>query len=68
MAPKRRTTRLNPGAKPTPVTETHTTTSVTNAQIQAMVNEGVTAALIARDATRNSDDNHTSGMGARRPV
>ncbi|GKF36983.1 hypothetical protein Tco_0113741, partial [Tanacetum coccineum] len=53
MAPKRRTTRLNPGATPTPVTDTHTTTSVTNAQIQAIC-----------DATRNGDDNHTSGTGA----
>ncbi|GJR38030.1 hypothetical protein Tco_1213714 [Tanacetum coccineum] len=61
MAPKRRTTRLNPSATPTPVTNTHTTTSVTNAQIQAMINEGVTAALAARDATRNGDDSHTSG-------
>ncbi|GJZ22837.1 putative reverse transcriptase domain-containing protein [Tanacetum coccineum] len=68
MAPKRKTTRLNPGATPTPVTDTHTTTSVTNAQIQAMINEGVTAALAARDATRNGDDSHTSGTGARRPV
>ncbi|GKA39239.1 putative reverse transcriptase domain-containing protein [Tanacetum coccineum] len=42
--------------------------SVTNAQIQAMINEGVTAALAARDATRNGDDSHTSGTGARRPV
>ncbi|GJX53419.1 putative reverse transcriptase domain-containing protein [Tanacetum coccineum] len=40
MAPKRKTTRLNPDATPTPVTDTHTTTSVTNAQIQAMINEG----------------------------
>ncbi|GKG08990.1 hypothetical protein Tco_0334822, partial [Tanacetum coccineum] len=33
--------------KPTPtlVTDTHTTTSITNAQIQAMINEGVTTAL-----------------------
>ncbi|GJV30847.1 putative reverse transcriptase domain-containing protein [Tanacetum coccineum] len=68
MAPKRRTTRLNPSATPTPVTDTHTTTSVTNAQIQAMINEGVTAALAARDATRNGDDSHTSGTGVRRPV
>ncbi|GJV50956.1 putative reverse transcriptase domain-containing protein [Tanacetum coccineum] len=68
MAPKRKTTRLNPSATPTPVTDTHTTTSVTNAQIQAMINEGVTAALAARDATRNGDDSHTSGTGARRPV
>ncbi|GKA86823.1 putative reverse transcriptase domain-containing protein [Tanacetum coccineum] len=53
---------------PTIVTDTHTTTSVTNAQIQAMINEGVAAALAARDATRNGDDSHTSGTGARRPV
>ncbi|GJW55124.1 putative reverse transcriptase domain-containing protein [Tanacetum coccineum] len=68
MAPKRRTTRLNPGATPTLVTDTHTTTSVTNAQIQAMINEGITAALATHDATRNGDDSHTSGTGARRPV
>ncbi|GKB86847.1 hypothetical protein Tco_0959119 [Tanacetum coccineum] len=68
MAPKRRTTRLNPSATPTPVTDTHTTTSVTNAQIQAMINKGVTAALAARDATMNDDDSHTSRTGARRPV
>ncbi|GKA12523.1 hypothetical protein Tco_0692069 [Tanacetum coccineum] len=68
MAPKRRTTRLNPGATPTSVTDTHTTTSVTNAQIQAMINEGVTAGLAARDATRNGDDSHTLGTGARRLV
>ncbi|GKG52249.1 hypothetical protein Tco_0547124 [Tanacetum coccineum] len=54
--------RLNPGATPTPVTDTHTTTSVTNAQLQAMIDEGITAALAVRDATRNGDDSHTSGM------
>ncbi|GJZ54443.1 putative reverse transcriptase domain-containing protein [Tanacetum coccineum] len=32
-----------------------------------MINEGVTAALVARDATRNGDDSHTSGTGAKRP-
>ncbi|GKD88564.1 putative reverse transcriptase domain-containing protein, partial [Tanacetum coccineum] len=68
MAPKKRTMRLNPGATPTPVIDTHTTTSVTNAQLQAMIDEGVTAALVARDATRNGNDSHTSGTGARRPV
>ncbi|GJV94024.1 putative reverse transcriptase domain-containing protein [Tanacetum coccineum] len=68
MAPKRKATRLNPDATPTPVTDTHTTTSVTNVQIQAMINEGVTTALAARDATRNGDDSHTSGMGVRRLV
>ncbi|GKA29891.1 hypothetical protein Tco_0716136 [Tanacetum coccineum] len=53
MAPKRRTTRE------TPITNTPTTTSVTNAQMQAMIDQGVTAALAARDATRNGDDSHT---------
>ncbi|GJX46433.1 hypothetical protein Tco_0271623 [Tanacetum coccineum] len=60
MAPKRRTTRLNPGATPIGTT---TTTSVTNAQLQAMIDEGVTAALAARDTTRNGDDSHSSGVG-----
>ncbi|GKD58510.1 hypothetical protein Tco_1296019 [Tanacetum coccineum] len=68
MAPRGRPTRLNPNATPTPVTDTHTTTSVTNAQIQAMINEGVTAALAASDATRNGNDSHTSETGVRRPV
>ncbi|GJR27863.1 hypothetical protein Tco_1104095 [Tanacetum coccineum] len=67
MAPKRKTTRLNPSATPTSVTDTHTTTSVTNAQIQAMINEGVTAALASSDAQKWRSS-HTSGTGARRPV
>ncbi|GJS39766.1 reverse transcriptase domain-containing protein [Tanacetum coccineum] len=58
MAPKRKT-------RSTPETTT-TTTSVTNAQLQAMIDQGVTAALAARDATRNGDDSHTSGTGVRR--
>ncbi|GJT38439.1 putative reverse transcriptase domain-containing protein [Tanacetum coccineum] len=33
-----------------------------------MINECVTTALAARDATRNGDDSHTSGTGVRRPV
>nr|GFB93979.1 hypothetical protein [Tanacetum cinerariifolium] len=33
-----------------------------------MIDEGVNAALAARDATRNGDDSHTSRTGARRPV
>ncbi|GJU31388.1 hypothetical protein Tco_1174977 [Tanacetum coccineum] len=63
MAPRGRPTRLNPGATPTPVTDTHTTTSVTSAQLQAMIDEGVTAVLAARATTRNGDDSHTSGTG-----
>ncbi|GJW16876.1 putative reverse transcriptase domain-containing protein [Tanacetum coccineum] len=43
-----------------------TTTSVTNAQLQAMIDQGVTAALAARDANRSGDDSHTSGTGVRR--
>nr|GEW60018.1 hypothetical protein [Tanacetum cinerariifolium] len=66
-APKRRTTRLNPGTTPV-TTPSTTTTSVTNAQLQAIINEGVNAALAACDATRNGDHSHTSGTGARRPV
>ncbi|GKA04036.1 hypothetical protein Tco_0676817 [Tanacetum coccineum] len=68
MAPKRKTTRLNPDATPTPVTDTHTTTSVTNAQIQAMINEGVTAALAARDATSIKGDESLLHEGCQRPV
>nr|GEV92050.1 putative reverse transcriptase domain-containing protein [Tanacetum cinerariifolium] len=62
MAPKR-TTRL------TPVITTlapETTTSVTNAKQQAMIDQGVTTTLAARDANRNGDDSHTPGTG--RPV
>ncbi|GKE38580.1 hypothetical protein Tco_1461985, partial [Tanacetum coccineum] len=43
MAPKR-ATRSNT----TP--ETTNTTSVTNSQLQAMIDQGVTIALVARDA------------------
>ncbi|GKB65872.1 hypothetical protein Tco_0927284 [Tanacetum coccineum] len=31
-----------------------------------MIDQGVTAALAARDANRNGDDSHTSGTGGRR--
>ncbi|GKF14459.1 reverse transcriptase domain-containing protein [Tanacetum coccineum] len=66
MAPRGRPTRLNPGTTPPPVTDPTTTTSVTSAQLQAMIDEGVTAVLAARATTRNGDDSHTSGTGARR--
>ncbi|GJY78892.1 putative reverse transcriptase domain-containing protein [Tanacetum coccineum] len=46
--------------------ETTNTTFVTNAQLQAMINQGVTAALAARDANTNGVDSHNSGTGARR--
>nr|GEX06041.1 putative reverse transcriptase domain-containing protein [Tanacetum cinerariifolium] len=62
MAPKQ-TIRSTPVIT-TPALET--TTSVTNAQLQAMIDQGVTAALATHDATRNGNDSHTSGTG--RPV
>nr|GEU34977.1 hypothetical protein [Tanacetum cinerariifolium] len=48
--------------------ETTNTTSVTNAQLQAMIDQGVTATLAARDALRstNGDNSHHSGMSVRR--
>ncbi|GJW94521.1 retrovirus-related pol polyprotein from transposon TNT 1-94 [Tanacetum coccineum] len=55
MAPKRRTTRLNPGATPTPVTDTHTTTSVTNAQLQAMIDEGRHEGVVWSDSLVSND-------------
>ncbi|GKD53955.1 hypothetical protein Tco_1287342, partial [Tanacetum coccineum] len=61
MAPKKRTTRLNPET----TTTTPTTTSVTNAQLKAMIDQGVTTALVARDANTNGVDSHNSGMGVR---
>ncbi|GJY82301.1 hypothetical protein Tco_0495677 [Tanacetum coccineum] len=64
MAPKR-ATRSTP-VTTTPAPTATTTTSVTNAQLQAMIDQGVTAALAVRDANRNGDDNHTSGTGGRR--
>nr|GFB87257.1 hypothetical protein [Tanacetum cinerariifolium] len=67
MAPKRRTMRLNP-CTTLVTTPSTTTTSITNAQLHAIINKGVNAALAARDATRNGDDSHTSGTGARRHV
>ncbi|GJW69158.1 reverse transcriptase domain-containing protein [Tanacetum coccineum] len=46
-------------------TASATTTTVTNAQLQAMIDQGVSAALAARDATRNGTDSHSSGTGVR---
>ncbi|GJT22049.1 hypothetical protein Tco_0891986 [Tanacetum coccineum] len=64
MAPKRATRSTPVTITPTPTTTT--TTSVTNAQLQAMIDQGVTAALAARDANRNGDDSHILEMGGRR--
>ncbi|GKA80670.1 putative reverse transcriptase domain-containing protein [Tanacetum coccineum] len=45
---------------------TTTTTTVTNAQLQAMIDQGVTAVLAAHNAKTNGVDNHNSGTGTRR--
>ncbi|GJR11406.1 hypothetical protein Tco_0794058 [Tanacetum coccineum] len=63
MAPKRATRATR--ATTTPAPTATTTTNVTNTQLQAMINQGVSAALAARDATRNGTDSHSSGTGVR---
>nr|GEW17710.1 hypothetical protein [Tanacetum cinerariifolium] len=62
MAPKR-TTRAKPAT-----TTTTTTTFVTNAQLEALIEQGVAKAFASRDVSRNTngDDSHVSGTGARR--
>ncbi|GJS03600.1 hypothetical protein Tco_0320108 [Tanacetum coccineum] len=50
----------------TTLATTTTTTSVTNAQLQGMIDQGVTVPLAPRDANRNGDDSHTSGTSVRR--
>ncbi|GKB37166.1 reverse transcriptase domain-containing protein [Tanacetum coccineum] len=56
MAPKRR------------ATTTTTTTPVTNAQLKALIDQGIADALAACDAdrSRNDDDSHNSGTCSRR--
>ncbi|GKC95030.1 putative reverse transcriptase domain-containing protein [Tanacetum coccineum] len=57
MSPKKRTTSTST-----------TTTPMTNAQIKALIAQGVADALAERNAdiSRNGDDNHDSGTGVRR--
>ncbi|GJW43165.1 putative reverse transcriptase domain-containing protein [Tanacetum coccineum] len=64
MPPTRRTTRTTPATTTTP------TTTVTNAQLQALIDQGVAAALAERDASRSrdGDNSHGSGTGGRRQV
>nr|GEY06358.1 hypothetical protein [Tanacetum cinerariifolium] len=64
MAPKRRTTRATPATITTP------TTTITNTQLQALIDRGIAAALAERDAdrSRNGDNNNDSGMGGRRQM
>ncbi|GKD83325.1 hypothetical protein Tco_1350164, partial [Tanacetum coccineum] len=64
IQPKRRTTRASPA------TTTTTTTPVTDAQLRALTERGVGAALVEHDAdrSRNGNDSHDSGTGGRRQV
>nr|GEX52820.1 hypothetical protein [Tanacetum cinerariifolium] len=61
MAQKRTTISL-------PTTTTTTTTHVTDAQLKALIDQGVADALAARDADRsqNGKDSHDFGKGVRR--
>ncbi|GJU04701.1 hypothetical protein Tco_1121131 [Tanacetum coccineum] len=61
MAPKKRTTRAS-------LATTTTTTPVTNAQLKALIDQGIADALAARDVDRsmNGDDSHNLGTGVRR--
>nr|GEV76161.1 putative reverse transcriptase domain-containing protein [Tanacetum cinerariifolium] len=57
----------NPGATPNLNSAPSTTTiTVTNAQLQAMINQGVNTTLAACDANRTGDDSHTSGTSVKR--
>ncbi|GJS23956.1 putative reverse transcriptase domain-containing protein [Tanacetum coccineum] len=60
--PPRRATRTTPATTPT--------TTVTEAQLQALIDQGVAAALAERDASRSrdGDNSHGSGTGGRRQV
>ncbi|GJV63823.1 putative reverse transcriptase domain-containing protein [Tanacetum coccineum] len=62
--PPRRTTRTTPATTTTP------TTTVIDAQLQALIDQGIVAALVERDASRSrdGDNSHGSGTGGRRQV
>nr|GEU32561.1 hypothetical protein [Tanacetum cinerariifolium] len=63
MAPTKRTTRASPAT-------TTTTTPITNAQLKALIDQGIADALAARDADRswNGDDIHNSRTGIENQV
>nr|GEV91297.1 putative reverse transcriptase domain-containing protein [Tanacetum cinerariifolium] len=64
IAPKKRTTRSTPPTTTTP------TITVTNAQLQALIDRGVAALLEERDAdrSRNGDNSNDPGTGERRQM
>nr|GEV00925.1 hypothetical protein [Tanacetum cinerariifolium] len=62
MVPKKRTTRASSA------TTTTTTTPVTNAQLKALIDQGIADALAARNAdrSRNGEESHDSKKDVRR--
>ncbi|GKE22031.1 hypothetical protein Tco_1433543, partial [Tanacetum coccineum] len=64
MPPKRRTTRATPATITTP------TTTVTDAQLQALIDRGIATALAERDASKSryGDNSHGSRTVGRRQV
>nr|GEW77226.1 hypothetical protein [Tanacetum cinerariifolium] len=62
MVPKNRTTSSSLA------TTTTTTTPGTNAQLKALIDQGISDALAAHDVDRsmNGDDNHNSETGSKR--
>nr|GEW57897.1 putative reverse transcriptase domain-containing protein [Tanacetum cinerariifolium] len=64
MAPKKRTTRATPATTITP------TTTITNAQLRALIYRGVDATLAEHDAdkSRNGDNSNDLGTGGRRQM
>nr|GFB87061.1 hypothetical protein [Tanacetum cinerariifolium] len=65
MTPRKRTTRTSPAT-----TNTTTTTPVIDAQLRALISQGIDAALGERDAgrSRNVDDSYDLRIGGRRQV
>nr|GEU39054.1 hypothetical protein [Tanacetum cinerariifolium] len=65
MASQKRTTRTSPAT-----TNTTTTTPITYAQLRALIDQGIAAALPERDADRSTNGNngHDSGTCGRRQV
>nr|GEW94959.1 putative reverse transcriptase domain-containing protein [Tanacetum cinerariifolium] len=67
-APEEAENGIKRTTRSTPATTTTTTTTVTDAQLKALIDQGVSNALAARDADRsqNGKDSHDSRMGVRR--
>ncbi|GKG00109.1 hypothetical protein Tco_0301799 [Tanacetum coccineum] len=68
MTPRGRPMRLNPDATPTPVTpapNAPTTTTVTEAQLHALIDQGVAAVMAEAEASRVRNGYNSNGSGPR---